>query len=247
VFFAGADALAADEEKDFPSLSLSEDQSKLLDAVMKINPRTVLVLQTGNPLVLTRREKSAPAILQAWYAGQDAGTVIAEVLFGDTNPSGKLPITFYASLADLPPMEDYDVRKGRTYMYLPSEPAFSFGHGLSYTKFQYENLTLSSSTVAANESLRVEFDLVNSGARAGAEVAQIYVRPPRGPKKVLRAFRRVTLDSGKKSHLSIDLPASELAHYDAEAKHPVVDSGHYEVLLGASSTDIRQRATFDVK
>jgi beta-glucosidase len=247
VFFAGADALAADEEKDFPSLALSEDQSKLLDAVMKVNPRTVLVLQTGNPLVLTQREKSAPAILQAWYAGQDAGTVIAEVLFGDTNPSGKLPITFYASLADLPPMEDYDVRKGRTYMYLPNEPAFSFGHGLSYTKFQYEKLTLSANTVAQNGSLRIEFDLVNSGARRGAEVAQVYVRPPRGPNKVLRAFRRVTLDSGEKSHVSLDLGAPELAHYDPQAKHAVVDPGRYELLLGASSTDIRQRATFDVK
>jgi beta-glucosidase len=246
VFFAGVDTLSADEEKDFPSLALSEDQSKLLDAVMKANPRTVLVLQTGNPLVLTRREKSPPAILQAWYAGQDAGTAIAEVLFGDTNPSGKLPITFYASLADLPPMEDYDVRKGRTYMYLPNEPAFAFGHGLSYTQFKYENLSLSSSKATASDTLRVEFDVTNSGARAGADVAQIYVRPPRGPNKVLRAFRRVTLDTGKKAHVSLDLPVLDLAHYDAQAKRALVDPGQYELLLGASSADIRQRATFEV-
>jgi beta-glucosidase len=246
LFFAGADSLAADEEKDFPSLALSEDQSKLLDAVMRANPRTVLVLQTGNPLVLTRREKSAPAILQAWYAGQDAGTAIAEVLFGDTNPSGKLPITFYASLADLPPMEDYDVRKGRTYMYLPSEAAFAFGHGLSYTQFQYENLALSSGKVSASDKLRIEFDITNSGARTGADVAQIYVRPPRGPKKVLRAFRRVALDAGKKAHLSVELAVADLAHYDAQSKHAMVDPGRYELMLGASSADIRQRATFDV-
>ncbi|HWA73065.1 MAG TPA: glycoside hydrolase family 3 N-terminal domain-containing protein [Polyangiaceae bacterium] len=246
LFFAGVDGLAADEEKDFPSLALSEDQSKLLDAVMKANPRTVLVLQSGNPLVLTRREKSAPAILQAWYAGQDAGTVIAEVLFGDTNPSGKLPLTFYASLADLPPMEDYDVRKGRTYMYLPNEPAFAFGHGLSYTQFAYENLALSSKGVPDNGTLRIEFDVVNSGARAGAEVAQVYVKPPRGPKQVLRAFRRVTLDPGKKAHVAIDLAISELAHYDVQAKQALVDPGRYELQLGASSADIRRRATFDV-
>jgi beta-glucosidase len=246
VFVAGVDTLAADEEKDFSSLALPEDQSQLLDAVMKANPRTVLVLQTGNPLVLTAREKSAPAILQAWYAGQDTGTAIAEVLFGDTNPSGKLPITFYASLADLPPMEDYDVRKGRTYMYLAKEPAFAFGHGLSYTQFQYQNLAVSPAKATDRGVLRVEFDIANSGARAGADVAQVYVRPPRGPKQVLRAFQRVSLDPGKKQHVSLELAVTDLAHYDAQAKRSVVDPGRYELLLGASSADIRQRATFDV-
>jgi beta-glucosidase len=246
IFVAGVDALSADEEKDFPSLALPDDQSKLFDDVLKANPRTVLVLQTGNPLVLTAREKSAPAILQAWYAGQDAGTTIAEVLFGDTNPSGKLPLTFYGSLADLPPMEDYDIRKGRTYMYLSSEPAFPFGHGLSYTKFHYENLVLSPSVVREGGTLRIEFDIANTGARPGAEVAQVYVRPPRGPKKVLRAFRRVTLDAGKKTHVSIELAVGELAHYDATAKRDVVDPSRYELMVGASSGDIRVRATFDV-
>jgi beta-glucosidase len=246
IFVAGVDALAADEEKDFPSLALPADQSKLLDVVLKANPRTVLVLQTGNPLVLTSREKSAPAILQAWYAGQDTGTAIAEVLFGDVNPSGKLPITFYASLADLPPMEDYDVRKGRTYLYLEKKPAFPFGHGLSYTRFSYENLTVSPSTAREGSTLRVEFDLANSGARHGAEVAQVYMRPPRGPKQMLRAFRRVALDAGEKAHVSVDLAVADLAHYDASARRAVVDPGRYEVLLGASSSDIRKRATFDV-
>jgi beta-glucosidase len=246
LFFAGADALAADEEKDFPSLALSEDQSKLFDAVLKANPRTALVLQTGNPLVLTARERSAPAILQAWYAGQDGGTAIAEVLFGDTNPSGKLPITFYASLGDLPPMEDYDIRKGRTYMYLANEPTFAFGHGLSYTQFRYENLKLSSAAVSPSATLRVEFDLSNTGTRAGAEVAQLYVHPPRGPKKVLRAFRRVPLEPGKKTHVAIDLAIAELAHFDPQSKRAVVDPGRYELLLGASSSDIRLRAPLDV-
>jgi beta-glucosidase len=246
VFFAGVDALSADEEKDFPSLSLSENQSKLFDAVLKANPKTVLVLQTGNPLVLTPRERSAPAILQAWYAGQDTGTALAETLFGDVNPSGKLPSTFYASLADLPPMEDYDVRKGRTYMYLAKEPAFPFGHGLSYTKFQYQDLALSSASVRTGETLRIEFDVANTGTRSGADVAQIYVRPPRGPKQVLRAFRRVTLDAGKKAHVAIDFAIAELAHYDAGAKRDVVEPGRYELLVGASSADIRLRASFEV-
>jgi beta-glucosidase len=246
IFFGGVDALAADEEKDFPSLSLPDDQSKLLAAVLKANPRTVLVLQTGNPLVLTSQEKSAPAILQAWYAGQDAGTAIAELLFGDVNPSGKSPITFYASLTDLPPMEDYDVRKGRTYMYLAKEPSFPFGHGLSYTKFRYENLTLSPSSVRTGGTLRIELDLANTGARAGTEVVQVYARPPRGPKQVLRAFRRVTLDAGKKERVSFDLAVLDLARYDSSAKQNVVDPGRYELLVGASSGDIRQRGWFEV-
>ena len=246
VFVAGVDALAADEERDFPSLALPEDQSKLLDAVLAANHRTVLVLQTGNPLVLTPRERRAPAILQAWYPGQDTGTAIAEVLFGDTNPSGKLPITFYASLAQLPPMEDYDVRKGRTYMYLASEPAFPFGHGLSYTKFQYENLSLSARAAKRDGTIRIEFDVVNVGDRAGAEVAQVYVHSPRGPKKVLRAFRRVTLDPGQRAHISIDLAIRALGHYDPQAKRELVDVGRHELMLGASSADIRGSATFDV-
>lgn len=246
VFFAGVDSLAADEEKDFPSLALPSDQSKLLDAVMKANPKTVLVLQTGNPLVLTPREKSARAILQAWYAGQDTGTAIAEVLFGDVNPSGKLPITFYASLADLPPMEDYDIRKGRTYLYLEKEPAFPFGHGLSYTSFRYERLVVPSPTLREGGTLRVEFDLTNSGARSGSEIAQVYVRPPRGPKKLLRAFRRVTLDAGKSSHVVIDLAANDLGRYDVRSQRNVVDPGRYELWVGGSSTDRRQTATFDV-
>jgi beta-glucosidase len=246
VFFAGVDELAADEEKDFPSLSLPEDQSKLFQAVLAANPRTVLVLSTGNPLVLNAREKSAPAIVQAWYAGQDTGTAIAEVLFGDTNPSGKLPITFYASLDDLPPMTDYDVRNGRTYMYLQKEPAFPFGHGLSYTSFQYDKLAISPSRVASNGTLRIEFELTNTGTRPGTEVAQLYVRPPQGPKKVLRAFRRVALDAGKQTQVLIDLNVAALAHYDAKSKRQVVDPGAYEVLVGASSADIRKSTKFEV-
>lgn len=246
LFFAGVDALSADEEKDFASLALPEDQSQLFDAVLKANPRTVLVLQTGNPLVLTPREKSAPAIVLAWYAGQDTGTAIAELLFGDTNPSGKLPITFYAALSDLPPMEDYDVRKGRTYMYLGKEAAFPFGHGLSYTRFRYDNLALSPTQLREGDAIHVVFDLQNTGARAGAEVAQIYVRPPKGPNKVLRAFRRIALEPGQKTSVSLALSVGELAHFDAEARRNVVDPGHYELMLGASSADIRARTSFDV-
>ena len=246
VFFAGVDALSADEEKDFPTLALPEDQSRLLAAVQKANPRTVLVLLTGNPLVLTPLERSAKAIVQAWYPGQDGGTAIAEVLFGDTNPSGKLPITFYASLTDLPPMQDYDVRKGRTYMYLEKEPLFPFGHGLSYTTFRYDNLRLSPGAVKESGRLRIEFDLVNTGTRSGAEVAQVYVRPPQGPKQVLRAFRRVSLDAGGKAHASVELTIADLAHYDAKSARNVVDLGRYEVRLGASSGDVRQKASFDI-
>jgi beta-glucosidase len=246
VFVAGVDSSAGDEDRDFSSLALPNDQSELLDAVLKANPRTIVVLQTGNPLVLTARQKGAPAIIQAWYPGQDTGTALAEVLFGDTNPSGKLPITFYASLTDLPPMDDYDVRKGRTYMYLAREPAFPFGHGLSYTKFEYGHLSLSGTTLRPDGTLRVEFDLANAGARAGAEVVQVYVHAPRGPKKVLRAFRRVALERGAKTRVAIEVSIRDLAHYDPDAKRDVVDPGRYELDVGGSSADVRQRATFDV-
>jgi beta-glucosidase len=246
VFVGGVDASAGDEDSDFPSLALPDDQAKLLGAVLRANRRTILLLQTGNPLVLTREQRHVPAILQAWYPGQDSGTAIAEVLFGDTNPSGKLPITFYASLADLPPMDDYDVRKGRTYMYLSHEPAFPFGHGLSYTTFQYGELSLSATTVRADATLRIEFDVANVGARSGAEVAQVYVRPPRGPKQELRAFRRVALEPGARTRVTIEIAMRELAHYDAQAKREVVDPGRYELRIGGSSADIRRHASVDV-
>jgi beta-glucosidase len=143
-------------------------------------------------------------------------------------------------------MDDYDVRKGRTYMYLAREPAFPFGHGLSYTKFEYGHLSLSGTTVRPNGTLRAEFDLANAGARAGAEVAQVYVHRPRGPKKALCAFRRVALERGAKTRVAIELSIRDLAHYDPEAKRDVVDPGRYELTVGGSSADVRQRATFDV-
>jgi beta-glucosidase len=184
--------------------------------------------------------------VQAWYAGQDTGTAIAEVLFGDTNPSGRLPITFYDSLEDLPPMDDYDVRKGRTYMYLAKQPAFPFGHGLSYTSFRYESLNVSPNVPKRGDTLTIAFDLENTGARAGTEVAQVYVRPPKGPKQVLRAFRRVALDAKKKARVSLEVKVTDLAHHDAKSQKNVVDEGRYELLVGSSSADIRQRASFDI-
>lgn len=246
VFVAGVDELAADEEKDFPSLALPENQTDLLAAVMKANRRVTLVILSGNPLVLSQTELEAPAIVQAWYPGQDTGAVLAELLFGDLNPSGKLPITFYASLADLPPMDDYDVRKGRTYMYLEKKANFAFGFGLSYTTFVIDQLSVTPSKVTSKDSLEITVDVTNTGERAGAEVVQLYVKPPRGPKQVLRAFRRVSLAAARSEHVTFTLPVAELAHYDAEAKKDVVDPGQYEILVGASSADIRQRAGFTV-
>jgi beta-glucosidase len=155
-------------------------------------------------------------------------------------------MTFYAALSDLPPLTDYDVRNGRTYMYLKRPPTFPFGHGLSYTRFQYGELAVSPSATSADGSLRIEFDLTNSGDRSGTEVAQVYVRPPSGPKQVLRGFQRVALDAGQSKRIRLDLEVSDLAHYDAKARRNVVDPGRYEVLVGASSADIRQRAPFQV-
>ncbi len=247
LFFAGVDELAADEEKDFADLSLPADQTKLLDSVIKQNPRTALVVFSGNPLIFSKTERRARALVQAWYPGQETGTALAEVLFGDQNPSGKTPITYYASLDDLPPMDDYDIRKGRTYMYLNEAPAFPFGHGLSYTTFKYASLSIAAENLTEADTLQFEVDLENAGTLRGAEVVQAYVRPPKGPKKVLRAFRRVELNPKARQTLSFQLPVSDLSHFDETKKTQVVDPGTYELLVGSSSGDIRQRKSFTVK
>jgi beta-glucosidase len=143
-------------------------------------------------------------------------------------------------------MDDYDVRKGRTYMYLTRAPAFPFGHGLSYTRFEYGDLSLSQTTVRADTTLRVELDVANVGKRAGAEVAQLYVRPPHGPKQELRAFQRVAIEPGAHRRVSFDLPMRDLAHYDLGAGREVIDPGRYEILVGGSSADVRRRTSFEL-
>jgi len=196
-------------------------------------------------------QQRLPAIVMAWYPGQRGGNAVADVLFGDVNPSGRLPVTFYKENEKLPAFDDYDMQ-GRTYRYFTGQPLYPFGHGLSYTRFEYSNLKLDRASVAADGTLQASLTVKNVGSRAGDEVVQLYVAP-QGSKqqranKDLRGVKRVALKPGEAGTVSFTLNASnDLRHYDVNAKRYAVAAGKYEVQVGASSADIRARQTFEVK
>ena len=162
------------EGRDRTDLNLPGDQKALLEAVYAANPKTVLVLMNAGPLAVTWAQDHVPAILEAWYPGEAGGTAIASVLFGDYNPGGHLPYTVYANLNGVPPTNDYDVSDGYTYLYFKGSPLYPFGHGLSYTKFTYNNLKLSQTTISPTAKVDISFDIENTGSRAGSDVAQLY-------------------------------------------------------------------------
>jgi beta-glucosidase len=206
----------------------------------------VLVLMTGSALSIEWAHEHLPAILVAWYPGQRGGNAIADVLFGDTNPGGRLPVTFYRSVQQLPPFADYDM-KGRTYRYFTGEPLYAFGYGLSYTRFDYSDLQTTTSSLGANDAFEVSVAVKNVGERAGDEVVQLYVRsvsPSRPmPIEQLRGFARVTLQPGERKRVTFRLrPVDDFAYYDETRKAFAVEPGLYELGVGASSRDIRQRA-----
>lgn len=190
-----------------------------------------------------------PAILEAWYPGQAAGTAIADVLFGDYNPGGRLPVTFYRGTQDLPPFEDYRMA-GRTYRFFEGSPLYPFGHGLSYTRFRYERLRASAPTVRPDGSVTVSVDVTNTGARTGDEVVQLYVRYPGSavarPIRDLRGYRRITLEPGRTRTVVFELAASDFAYWDPAADRWVVEETAVQVEVGASSADIRQETTVRV-
>jgi beta-glucosidase len=177
------------------------------------------------------------AIGEAWYPGQAGGDALADVLFGDYNPGGRLPVTFYRSVDDLPPFEDYHM-EGRTYRYFRGEPLFPFGHGLSYTTFEFDNLHISQPHVQVGSQVTVSCDVTNIGERTGDEVVQLYVRHPDAtvprPIKELKGFKRITLEPGERKTVTFTLHTYQLGYYD-EAMRYVVQAGAVEVMVGCSS------------
>jgi len=211
----------------------------------------VLVLTTGSAIAVDWAKANLPAILVAWYPGQRGGDGVADVLFGKTNPSGRLPVTFYKASEKLPAFDDYSM-KGRTYRYFEGEPLYPFGHGLSYTRFEYSGLSVDRAQAGRNDNVQVTVNIKNTGARAGDEVVQLYVSAvaPREPRarKELRGFQRVTLKPGESKRATFTLvPAKDFTHYDVDRKTYAVDDGNFEIQLGASSSDIRQKTTVTVR
>jgi len=238
------------EGRDREALGLPGNQEELVKAVLAANPRTVVVLLNAGPLTIPWIKEHAPAIIEAWWAGEEGGNAIADVLFGDVNPAGRLPYTVYASEGQVPPQDEYDITKGFTYMYLQGEPLFAFGHGLSYTRFAYSNLQLSLKEIPPNGKITITVDVENVGSYAGDEVVQLYVRDVecrvRRADKELRGFERIRLNPGEKKSVTFELPGEKLSFYDVNAHRFVVEPGTFEVLVGTSSQDIRLTGQFQV-
>ena len=223
---------------DRTSLDLPAVQQSLIRQIAATGKPVTLVLMTGSAVSIVREQAMVPAILQAWYGGEAAGEAVADVLFGDYNPAGRLPLTFYRSVEDLPPFENYDMQ-GRTYRYFEGEVLYPFGYGLSYTSFTYDNLILEKDEIGRNERLTVSVDVSNSGNRDGEEVVQLYIRDLESeeirPLKDLRGFERVAVNAGQSIVVSMTLGPEELAYYDPATGEYLVEPGLYEIMVGPSS------------
>jgi len=235
---------------DRTDLRLPKTQQNLLEALRATGKPIVMVLNAGSALAIDWAQKNLPAILLAWYPGQRGGDAVADVLFGDANPGGRLPVTFYRADEKLPPFDDYAMR-GRTYRYFAGKPLYSFGYGLSYTQFAYSELHLDRDRVGANDPLHISVRVKNAGQRIGDEVVQLYLRPinPQRERAIheLRAIQRVTLQPGEARDLAFSItPATDLRIYDDALRAYAADPGAYEVEVGASSGDIRVSGRFAV-
>ena len=234
---------------DRTTIDLPAPQERLLQQIAGLGKPTVLVLLNGSALAVNWAQAHVPAIVEAWYPGQAGGRAIADVLFGDYNPGGRLPVTFYKSVADLPAFDDYDMR-GRTYRFFKGAPLYPFGYGLSYTTFAYTNLRTSGERLAEGGIITVRVDVRNTGAREGDEVVQLYVRHPGSAMARsitdLRGFARVSLNPGQTRTVEMQLPASALAYWNAARHAWVVETGPVRLEVGGSSGDVRLAATVDV-
>ncbi|MEZ4699093.1 MAG: glycoside hydrolase family 3 C-terminal domain-containing protein [Rhodothermales bacterium] len=234
---------------DRTDIVLPASQRRLMERIVALGKPTVLVLLNGSALAVNRAQEQVPAILEAWYPGQAAGTAIADVLFGDYNPAGRLPITFYRSVDDLPPFEDYAMA-GRTYRFFEGEPLYPFGYGLSYTTFSYANLRTSAPVLPEGGRVEVSVEVTNTGSRTGEEVVQLYVSYPEAsvtrPRKELRGFARIALAAGETKTVQLPIDADDLRYWDAENDRWVLEHRPVEIQVGASSADIRLRRALPV-
>lgn len=259
--FVGTNGEWESEGADRPDIDLPGEQVALIEQVAAANKNTVVVLHTGSPMAMPWLDKVA-AVVQAWYPGQECGNAIADVLFGVVTPSGKLPQTFPVRLEDNPAYINYPGENGRVhygeglfvgYRYYEKkriEPLFPFGFGLSYTTFSYSNLQLSTQELEPHAQLQISLDVANTGERVGKEVVQLYIRDVKSrlhrPNKELKGFAKVQLEPGEQTTVIFTVAVDKLAYYDDRTHEWVAEAGEFEVLIGASSQDIRATATFSL-
>jgi beta-glucosidase len=251
IVFVGTNLKVEAEDRDRKSLALPGAQEQLIEAVFAANPKTVVVLSNAGPLSTPWARDHVRAMLEAWYAGEEGGDAVADVLLGNVNPAGRLPYTVYESADQIPPQDDYDITHGYTYMYFTGKPVFPFGHGLSYTTFSYSPLTLSTAATTATGTITLSVSITNTGKIAGDEVVQFYGHQQKcsvkQPNQKLIAFQRITLAPGETKTVTQDFPVNRLAIYDQTRHAFVVEPGNFDVMVGSSSTDIKGRSQFRVE
>ena len=237
------------EGLDRKSLDLPANQMDFIKEIYKSNPKTIVVLVAGSSMTINWIQDNIPAIVNAWYPGEKGGQAIAEVLFGDYNPSGRLPLTYYNSIDDLPPFDDYEVFNGRTYMFSDKKPLYAFGYGLSYSTFKYDGIKINQQQIVAGDTAEICVDIQNTGKYDGDEVVQLYLHncnaSEKVPVKQLKAFRRISLKSGEKQTVSFRLSREDMSYWNNHNDF-VLLPGVYNVMIGSSSDDIRQKIDFEV-
>jgi beta-glucosidase len=239
----GTSLVASDGMEAIDRQAISMEQEDLVKLVQSVNPNTVLVIVSSFPYAIGWSKEHVPAILHISQSSQELGNGLADVLFGAVSPAGRLVQTWLASIDELPPMLDYNIRNGRTYMYSKTEPLFAFGHGLTYTTFAYSGLSADKQILRTGDTLHLTFTLKNTGNFESDEVAQVYARFPDSkverPNIALKAFQRVHMEIGRSKQVTISVPVSELMYWNVEANKFVLEKGNILFLIGPASNNLK--------
>lgn len=247
----GQNQVASDGREEVDRQAISLEQEDLVKLVKAANSNTVMVVVSSFPYAIPWSKQNVPSILHITQSSQELGNGLADVLFGKISPAGRLVQTWSASIDQLPPILDYNIRNGRTYMYDKHEPLFAFGHGLSYTTFAYENLRLATPTIRDGATVTLSVDIKNTGLYDSDEVVQVYVAFPDSkverPQKALKGFKRIPIKAGETKTVDIPIVAEELKYWDINAHAFVLEKGKIELMVGAASDDIRMRGSLSAK
>lgn len=235
---------------DRTTLDLPQNQQQLLEQLKATGKPIILILTNGSALAVNWAKENATAIIEAWYPGEEGGNAIADVLFGDYNPAGRLPVTFYKSVNDIPAFEDYSMN-GRTYKYFKGSPLYAFGYGLSYTSFSYNNANLKSQLLNVTDTIILSVNIISTGKYDGDEVVQVYVKQPKEvsdqPNKSLVAFERIHFLKGESKEVVLKIPILRFRHFESEINNYSVAKGEYELLIGSASDDIKLKTKVYIK
>jgi beta-glucosidase len=234
---------------DRTHLDIPKNQQLLMEKLNALKKPVILVLTNGSALSVNWANANIPAIVDCWYPGEEGGNAVADVLFGDYNPAGRLPVTFYISISDIPDFEDYSMA-GKTYRYFPGEPLYAFGFGLSYTQFTYSGFTSESKSYTVGQPVEIKVTVKNTGDYDGDEVVQVYCVQPESvtsrPIKTLVAFQRIHMKKGESREVSLTVAPQQLRHFDTRKGDYSIATGTYEFQVGAASDDIRGKVVIDM-